>query len=63
MDSTLLASAISAKMPPCFFAMIARMTSRVATISAQAMMRQMTTFWMIPARMKLTKATPDTVSA
>ena len=59
----LLASAISWKMPACFFAMIARMTSRVATISAQAMMRQMTTFWMIPARMKLTKATPDTVSA
>jgi hypothetical protein len=59
----LLASAISWKMPACFLDTIALMTSRVATISTQAMMRQMTTFWMIPARMKLTNATPATVRA
>ena len=34
---------------------MALMTSRVATISTAAMMRQMTTFWIRPARMKLTK--------
>ena len=60
---TLLASAISWKIPACFLAMIALMASSVATISATAMMRQMTTFWIRPARMKLTKATAETVRA
>ena len=59
----LSASAISWKIPWCFLAMIARMTSRVATIRTIAMTRLMTTFWIRPARMKLTKATPATVSA
>ena len=59
----LSASAISWKIPWCFLAMIALMTSRVATIRTIAMSRLMTTFWIRPARMKLTKATPATVSA
>ena len=59
----LLASAISWKMPACFLLTIALMTSRVATIRMQAMIRQMTTFWIRPARMKLTKVTPETVRA
>ena len=59
----LLASAISSKIPACFLATMALMTSRVTIISATAMMRQITTFWIRPARMKLTKATPATVSA
>ena len=59
----LLASAISWKMPACFLLTIALMTSRVATIRMQAMIRQMTTFWIRPARMKLTKVTPATVRA
>ena len=59
----LLASAISWKMPACFLLTIALMTSRVATIRMQAMIKQMTTFWIRPARMKLTKVTPETVRA
>ena len=59
----LLASAISWKIPACFLATTALMTSRVATIRTIAMSRLMTTFWMIPARMKLTKETPATVRA
>ena len=61
--SALLASAISSKMPACFLLTIALMTSRVATIRTQAMIRQITTFWIRPARMKLTNATPATVRA
>ena len=59
----LSASAISWKMPACFLATMARMTSRVAIISTTAIARLMTTFWIRPARMKLTKDTPATVRA
>ena len=59
----LLASAISAKMPACFLATMARMTNSVPTIRATAISRLTNTFWIRPARMKLTKDTAATVSA
>ena len=59
----LSASAISWKMPACFLAMMARMTSSVTIIRTTAMSRLTITFWIRPARMKLTKETPATVRA
>ena len=49
------ALAISWKIPVCFLATMARITSRVPIIRATAMIMQTTTFFTRPAMMKLTK--------
>ena len=56
------ALAISWKIPVCFLATMARITSRVPIIRATAMIMQTTTFCTRPAMMKLTKDTAATVT-